>query len=545
MVSEADLFTALGYCRSREETPALVELEDRGARVIPGVTAALGDTYNVLWSDEAALKPSDQVKPSRQYWYGMLGQVVTTSAFEQLHAKTRGDGFMSVAGTIEAGKTILGLVPAEDADKLQQTAAADAEADQLEQAAQNAQAQADTLQELFDQMMATAQAGGGAGADSPQPGSGAPSGSQQTGAVDLTAAQAQALADKLAAAQAQARDTRAQADTAHQKAQQMVDTLMGQPGSVEAEQKLRQLARIGHAATAVAEKKVSEFSETVQCWGVEKGELHRMGMPEAFGLLERMRRSASFLTFAKLLGRLRAIAAKKARSVAEGEGRRMPRTEYGRDLARIHASELVALVHPATRYDAYQRWTRGELRLHGTQTKRTLGEGPVIVCEDASGSMDGAKQQWAKGITLALALYAKLRKRGFGWIVFDGAVRKAQQYPGGRITAVQMLEIAETRAGGGTNFELPLRRAIQMIIREGLDKADIVFVTDGDCAVSTEFLAEFAATKARYGFSVLAVICDAGGHVTDAAVKLFADRVERASSFTAEEAEEKVFQYVA
>ena len=225
----------------------------------------------------------------------------------------------------------------------------------------------------------------------------------------------------------------------------------------------------------------------------------------------------------------------------DGEGRRVARTEYGRDITRVHTAELVAIAHPATKYQGLMRWARGELRLSGTETKKKLGEGPVVVCEDASGSMDGLKHQWAKAVTLALAHYAKLRRRSFGWVMFDSVVHRAEQYPSGRLSAKQLLYIAESRSVGGTNFEQPLKRAVQMIEHEGLKKADIVLVTDGECAVSDEFLQEFRGAKQRLEFSVVTVVCDAGGSVSDATVKLFSDRVERASSFTAEEAERKVF----
>jgi uncharacterized protein with von Willebrand factor type A (vWA) domain len=142
-----------------------------------------------------------------------------------------------------------------------------------------------------------------------------------------------------------------------------------------------------------ASAKVTEISKTIDGWGLEQGELDRMEQPEALALLEKMRRTKAFEQFAKLLGRLRAVAAKKAANPTEGEGRRVTRRETGRDIARAYTSELVALAHPVTRMQALQRWARGELALRGQEAKKPLGHGPVVVCEDASGSMDGAKQK--------------------------------------------------------------------------------------------------------------------------------------------------------
>ncbi|MBI5621055.1 VWA domain-containing protein, partial [Candidatus Gottesmanbacteria bacterium] len=444
--------------------------------------------------------------------------------------------------------------PKEDGKKLQELSKAQGAADESEDEAQAAEAEADQLQQLAEEMRSEAYQGGGSGkaqgADS-QNASGpasAPSGASAGKAGAMSAAQAQALADKLAGqwadAQAKAESARAKADDAKAKADALAEALMGQPGSAEAEQKLRELKRLGLGALQKAQQKVSEVSDTIDGWGLEEGELSKMEVPEALGLLEKMRRSAAFKAFAKLLGRLRAIAAKKARSKTEGEGRRVTRQETGRDIGRAFSSELVALVHPATRAQGLVRWARGELRLRGTETKRPLGHGPIVVCEDGSGSMDGAKQQWAKGVTLSLAHFAKLRRRAFGWIMFDSYVQKERTYPKGALSAREMLEIAEARSGGGTDFERPLRRAVEMVGREGLKKADIVLVTDGDCAVSAEFLEWLRGKKRTLEFSVVSVLCDSGGHVTDATVKQFSDRVEHASAFSAEEAEAKVFSHL-
>ena len=557
MVSEADLFTALRYCRSREETPAIWELEKVGAKVLPGVAAALGDTYNCLWSDEPHVKASDQVKPSQQYWRGMLEGVANTAAFQELHAKTYGDRMLSMVGTVEAGRTMLGLVSADDADKLEEVSEAQAEADDLEKKAQQQQADAEAMQALADQMQGAQSQGQGDGQDDsgdgeqsqdaqpssgqPQSGGGKPQGKPSAGGSRLTPEQARELANRLADAQAKAAGTRAEADQAKVRAQELAETLMGQPGSAEAEAKTRELTRAGLAALTQASKKVSELSETIEAWGLERGELQQMEVPEAMGLLQKMRSTTAFQSFAKLLGRLRAIARKKAKSKVDGEGRRVARTEYGRDITRAHTSELVAIAHPATKYQGFMRWAHSELRLRGTETMKKLGEGPVVVCEDASGSMDGPTHQWRQAVTLALAHYAKLRKRSYGWVMFDAYVQRAETYLQGRQSAKQLLDIAEARSGGGTNFERPLKKAVEMIEHEGLKKADIVLVTDGECAVSDEFLQEFRGAKQRLEFSVITVICDAGESISDATVKLFSDRVERASSFTAEEAERKVF----
>ena len=123
--------------------------------------------------------------------------------------------------------------------------------------------------------------------------------------------------------------------------------------------------------------------------------------------------------------------------------------------------------------------------------------------------------------------------------MFDSRVQTAKVYPRGRLTARDLLEIAESHSGGGTNFEEPLRKALEVIREGGLKKADIAFITDGECEVSSEFLKEFAAEKRRVGINVCTVLCDVGT-TSGSSVEKFSDRIEKASSFNDADAEKVI-----
>ena len=153
---------------------------------------------------------------------------------------------------------------------------------------------------------------------------------------------------------------------------------------------------------------------------------------------------------------------------------------------------------------------------------------------------------WAKAVTLSLAHYAKLQNRSFGWVHFgaQSTPLETRVYPQGKLSAEAMLEIAETfRNASGTDFEKPLRKALEMVKQAGLKKADICLITDGECAVSDGFLREFNTARKALDINVFTVICDVGT-TSDATVKSFSDRVEKVSAFTAEEAETKLFRHL-
>ena len=509
LVTDADAFTVLRYLRHREDVPSLPDLEERGQKTLPGVEGMLCDLYHTLWNPEPGVK--DEVAADRRYWQELLGQTVKSSAYEEFHSQTQLKELESVLGTIAMGESVLTMVPKEDQQKLQELAEAQQKANQAGQQATEAQANAQASQQLAD----AAQAGG----------------------------QSEELAQQASQAQAEAQAAQMNFEQAKAKANELAEQLMGKPGTGQAQKRSEQLRRMGMAAAKRAQAKVQEVSETLQSWGLEPGELTRESFAEVEQILAALKRNPRLKKFAELLGRVRKIAARKAKQKIAGEGARVTAPETGRDIKRVHSSELVALVSPALRVKALTRWARGELRLHGQQVRQKLGHGPVVVCEDASGSMEGVKQQWTKALVLALAHYAKLQKRSFGWVMFDTYPRVTRAYPQGALSVKNFLEIAESRAGGGTDFERPLREAARMIKEQGLKKADILLVTDGECAVSDKFLREFLAAKKALEFNVITVLCDIGSSA-DAAVRQFSDRVEKASAFTADEAEAKIFGHL-
>lgn len=518
VVTDVDAFTAVRYLRQRDSVPALPELEEKGEGDLPGMAAALLDIYHSLWSPEPGLR--DEVPADRRYFQTLLAATYASSAYVELHASTALSELKSVLGTVGMGETILTHVPKKDKEKLQQIAQAQADADELHQEANQAEAEAAAMEVAAQQMEGMGQPGEGnssQGNGQPQPGQG-----------PLSQVAAQARANAQAATDL--------AQQAQQQARALADELMGEPGSQKANEKLRELARLGQAAMKAAQTQVEEVSQTLQAWGLEEADLTKQGIPEALALLERMKRSNALKKFASLLGHLRKMAVKKARSNLKNEGIRVQTVEHGRDLRRAHKSELTALTQPALATQAKMRWAKGELRQYGQKIKATLGKGPVVVCEDASGSMDGEKQQWAKALVLAMADYAKVQSRDFGWVMFDSYVRIHRTHLKGAIPATAKLEMVEARAGGGTDFERPLRQAMDMIQKGGLKKADILFITDGECAVSEAFLKEFLAFKKEYEVSVFVVLCDVGSS-SMATVKNFADRIEVVSQFTAETAE--------
>ena len=69
--------------------------------------------------------------------------------------------------------------------------------------------------------------------------------------------------------------------------------------------------------------------------------------------------------------------------------------------------------------------------------------------------------------------------------------------------------------GGGTNFEAPLARAMQIIEQHpAYEKADVLMISDGDCQLSDHFCQHLHQRKAALDCMVYSVLCD-GQRVAD------------------------------
>lgn len=91
----------------------------------------------------------------------------------------------------------------------------------------------------------------------------------------------------------------------------------------------------------------------------------------------------------------------------------------------------------------------------------------------------------------------------------------------GENKAAALISFLNQGFGGGTDFETPLKRALTIIdADENYLKADILMVSDGDCALSDEFILRLREAKEQLDCSVYSVLCS-GARIADA----FSDEV--------------------
>ena len=149
---------------------------------------------------------------------------------------------------------------------------------------------------------------------------------------------------------------------------------------------------------------------------------------------------------------------------------------------------------------------------------------------------------WAKAFTLALLDIAGRDHRKFALVHFASIneIQTDRFFPG-EYALEDVLRAAEHNFNGGTDFEAPLMEMIRMI-GNGFEQADIVFITDGECAVTEGFAERFQEEKQRFGFQVTGILLDKEDSSAGASLIPFCDRIYRSSELTEDAIAIRIFE---
>jgi uncharacterized protein with von Willebrand factor type A (vWA) domain len=421
-------------------------------------------------------KTAEQVTPSHRLNHAVMGRAMQERAFEELRIRTKLDPAMATLGAVNLWEQLMDLLSEEQKEAARQAAEQEEKAAQKEQQAGTAQALAQAATEAGDE-------------------------------------------EKAGQFQKQAAKLQAQAQKARQKAEATMQAALENAPPDQAV----------HRAVKQAAEKTDGQAESLDGWGLDPGALRNVPPEERLALAERVMQSDKLRRLAALVGRFcnLAIAAQAERT--ERAPGQIEGVELGGDVGRMLPAELALLNHPALRRDLYRRLAERQVMQYRMTGRCKQALGPLVVCYDESGSMAGVKELWAKAVVLALLFVARRQGRPFAAIAFGSAKEirvKTIEQPR-RATMADVLEVAEPFFDGGTDFQRPLTEARRIVeAGKGFERADVVFVTDGLCSVTPEFLAGFAAFKRATGTRVFAVLADVG-QSAESSVRLWADQVHR------------------
>ncbi len=198
----------------------------------------------------------------------------------------------------------------------------------------------------------------------------------------------------------------------------------------------------------------------------------------------------------------------------------------GNDIIHTLPSEKMLLINETTKKEFYRKFNQKQLLQYELESDKLKAKGPMVICIDMSSSMKGIKEKWSKAVAIALLEIAQQQKRNFAAILFNEDATEPIIIEKDKKEPEKILDIAERFDGGGTLFETPLQKALEVIEQSKFKKADIVFITDGHSYTHPDFINKFNKLKDEKEFKVLSVLIYAGGKIGNIeSLQLFSDDI--------------------
>jgi uncharacterized protein with von Willebrand factor type A (vWA) domain len=241
-------------------------------------------------------------------------------------------------------------------------------------------------------------------------------------------------------------------------------------------------------------------------WGAQDAGVGEESAAETkAAIAERLAANDSLAEIMEVAGRMRNIMREvQATKVRHGVNE-VTDIERGRNLSRLLPSELMMLADPRTKLVLARRLHEAGALQYKLEAEEKVGQGPIVVLIDDSGSMRGSREVWAKGIALALLDLARREERPFAYGTFATQMNHMfVEEPGKKTRPADLLEHLAVHKGGGTNFDVPLAWGLDRVDEHAdLEEADLVLISDGQCSASARTLGMVHEADARvWGIAV-------------------------------------------
>jgi len=178
----------------------------------------------------------------------------------------------------------------------------------------------------------------------------------------------------------------------------------------------------------------------------------------------------------------------------------------GNDITKALPQELTELNHPVLKYNFYRKFAERQLLQYELKKNEDKGKGHIICLVDDSGSMYGGNNIIARGAMFGLMECAKRDKRNFACDIFSSYREEyKREILNGSATIQDTMDLLTASFGGGTDYEAPIKYAMEIAKKNEFQNADIVIITDGECELRESTKKELIKFKEETGTKVVAI----------------------------------------
>ena len=479
-----------------DTSPVMQNTIEEGCKIYPAFEYMYQDIFLSLYKYKARLLPESDIHMSTRLNRKFAECYLNTPEYIKLRQTCRMDQFNAALGTEIIGSKLLKIVE-EVMNKLKEQEESMKKMQELMKKEQEMDELLEENEEMDELLQSLIQTGQGNSAQAQQ--------LQQQ--IDQNIASKQAIQQ-----------------LANQIAEEMDDL-------IEEDDLANEITTRAGKAFDEASMQVAETSELVDAWGIGEGEKSRVSYQNKKDAIERIRKSPKLKHLTDLIGRFKESAITEQKKKTKHGAVEISSVTLGNKIEDILPSEKMMLSNEATKKDFYNKYTENRNMVYSKESNKSKNKGPIILCCDESGSMDGDRETWSKAFTMGVLEIAQIQKRDFAFIAYDSHANEPIVIKKGEVSPEKVITICEEFLDGGTNFEAPLRKALDLIKDSTFKNADIIFVTDGDCGVSDSFKQKFKQVKEEKEFACKGILVDMGSwRSSDSTLREFCDDVVRISN---------------
>lgn len=278
----------------------------------------------------------------------------------------------------------------------------------------------------------------------------------------------------------------------------------GKPKAQAREPIQAEMACLTAAAEAAehAKEEVEDLESTCQAVGLGQGESGKaLNLEHISSTYKRVKRNNLLKRICELAGRYRRLAQAKQRQKQIHGFDDMVGIELSGDVGRLLPTELAMLTDPDFELDAMRRLVERQSMSRHYKGIEPVGKGPIIVCVDESGSMEGEPVCNAKAFALAMAWIAKHQRRWCALVGYSGGCEGTRiALPPNKWDDGKLLDWLSHFYGRGTTMDVPLAELPGKYWDElkcPRGKTDLIIITDGIVHIPDEMQKTFKDWKVR------------------------------------------------
>lgn len=436
-VLNVDSYDRFTFQTVKEESDKLKTLEKWGSDRLPTFPSLLEDTFGAMYKYSPKVLGADDTPAHLKMNRRIVDELMTTSEYRELRNYTRLDDFQAAVAVTKFGDYMNQKLPPEVQENASKMQAA---------------------QRVLDKMMQEM--------DLPNPDD--PNAQQTTEEVRKAVKEVKTEIAKLS---------------------KEVDKAMDKHGDA-----IRVAVRTAASQATEEVQTMDMIMGTLA--GTGAGQEQQLSMTDKLEMAKKLRANPIMLKVAALAGRMQRLAVYYQENKVKHGMDEIVDTETGDNVEHLVPSEFAYLDDEDLQYDFYRRFYERALLQFKMEGKETEGRGPIVICMDDSSSMtEGDRVSWSRAFAVGLLTIAQKQHREFS-IVHFGSQTELKIFPQANKEPKKLLDALSWFFNGGTNFQVPLQAAAGLIESGKCSKkADIVFVTDGECSVPKQFADEFTAWR--------------------------------------------------